>query len=105
MVSLSLKVALPLVVIVLAILATLFDSSMGLLSKVKTANEAINLVGKQAVVVGGTSGIGQGLALRLAQAGCSVTIVGRSAKRGAEIVQELEARSGRFRIVCGAKAV
>lgn len=41
---------------------------------------------KKAVVVGGTSGIGHGIALRLAKAGASVTIVGRS-ERG--IVQEL----------------
>ena len=41
--------------------------------------------------MGGTSGIGHGIALRLAKAGCSVTIVGRS-ERG--IVDEMRAASG-----------
>jgi NAD(P)-dependent dehydrogenase (short-subunit alcohol dehydrogenase family) len=47
------------------------------------------MAGKHAVVVGGTSGIGHGIALRLAQAGCSVTIVGRSASRGVAIVERM----------------
>jgi hypothetical protein len=36
-----------------------------------------SLLGKRAVVVGATSGIGEGIALRLAQANCEVTVVGR----------------------------
>ena len=47
----------------------------------RAANKLLNLAGKRAVVVGGTSGIGHGVALRLAKADASVTIVGRSAKR------------------------
>ena len=46
------------------------------------------LTNKRAVVVGGTSGIGEGIAMRLAKAQASVTIVGRNA-RGHEIVQKL----------------
>ena len=45
--------------------------------------------GKQAVVVGGTAGIGRGLSVRLARAGCNVTIVGRSEKRGALVIGEM----------------
>ena len=54
----------------------------------------MSLAGKTAIVVGGTSGIGHGIALRLAQAGCSVTLVGRSEARGQKIVAELSAAGG-----------
>ena len=51
----------------------------------------LELAGKQAVVVGGTAGIGRGVAVRLARAGCAVTIVGRSESRGANVVAEMAA--------------
>jgi len=60
------------------------------IASARVANATLDLVGKTAVVVGGTSGIGRGIAMRLAQASASVTIVGRSASRGAEIVGEME---------------
>ena len=50
-------------------------------------------LGRSAVVVGGTSGIGRGAALRLARSGYGVVIVGRDAARGGEVVRELEAES------------
>ena len=43
----------------------------------KASGEA-SLAGKRAVVVGGTSGIGRGIALRMAVEGADVTVVGRS---------------------------
>eukprot|EP01031_Cornospumella_fuschlensis_P033162 gene33162-40122_t len=49
---------------------------------------------RRAVVVGGTSGIGEGIARRLAKEHLSVTIVGRSATRGQEITQELHDLGG-----------
>jgi len=49
-----------------------------------------SLAGRRAIVVGGTSGIGHGIALSLAKAGCSVTIAGRSEARGSSVVRELE---------------
>jgi hypothetical protein len=49
--------------------------------------------GRTAVVVGGTSGIGRGAALRLARSGYGVVIVGRDATRGGEVVRELDAES------------
>ncbi|KAJ3006653.1 UNVERIFIED_CONTAM: hypothetical protein HDU68_003963 [Siphonaria sp. JEL0065] len=47
--------------------------------------------GQHAVVVGGTSGIGLGIAKRLATTQFNVTIVGRNTQRGNEIVTELAA--------------
>jgi 3-oxoacyl-[acyl-carrier protein] reductase len=44
----------------------------------------------RALVIGGTSGIGYGIARSLAKEGCNVTISGRSKERGEEIVRELK---------------
>ena len=41
------------------------------------------------VVVGGTSGIGEGIAMRLAQANANVLIIGRSTARGSEVLQQM----------------
>ena len=61
---------------------------MSSLADVRRANNAQpSSVGRHAVVVGGTSGIGHGVARRLAQAGVSVTIVGRSERN---ILRELQ---------------
>ncbi|RYH14977.1 SDR family NAD(P)-dependent oxidoreductase [archaeon] len=49
---------------------------------------------RRAVVVGGTSGIGEGIAKRLAKEQLAVTIVGRSATRGQEITKELHDLGG-----------
>ena len=54
-------------------------------------SSAAHLVGRTAVVVGGTSGIGAGIALRLGSLGLSVTVVGRDAARGEAIVASLRA--------------
>ena len=51
----------------------------------------ISLAGRSAVVTGATSGIGRGIALRLTEAGASVTAVGRDRVRGEEIVQDMKA--------------
>jgi NAD(P)-dependent dehydrogenase (short-subunit alcohol dehydrogenase family) len=50
----------------------------------------LNVQGRQAVVVGATSGIGEACALRLAEAGYSVTAVGRDPKRGENIVNAMK---------------
>lgn len=50
---------------------------------------------KRALVVGGTSGIGMGIARRLAMAQVDVTIVGRSAESGAQVLVQLRAAGGR----------
>ncbi|KAJ1457505.1 hypothetical protein M885DRAFT_481333 [Pelagophyceae sp. CCMP2097] len=50
--------------------------------------------GRTAVVVGATSGIGEGCALRLAEAGFKVVAVGRDATRGAAVVEAMAKRGG-----------
>lgn len=56
---------------------------------------AFDLSGRTAVVVGGTSGIGRGLALGLADAGADVVSVGRRASLVDEVAAEIEQRGRR----------
>ncbi|CAE7241896.1 notO [Symbiodinium sp. CCMP2456] len=60
------------------------------LAHAKALSQEVSLQGRSALVIGGTSGVGHGLAKRLALSGCSVTVVGRSQERGAAIVEELQ---------------
>ena len=50
-----------------------------------------------AVVTGSTSGLGQELAMRLADMGMFVVVHGRSEERGREVVAEIEAAGGKAR--------
>jgi NAD(P)-dependent dehydrogenase (short-subunit alcohol dehydrogenase family) len=52
------------------------------------------LSGLQALVTGGTSGIGRAIAEALAREGARVLISGRNEARGAEVVAAIEARGG-----------
>jgi NAD(P)-dependent dehydrogenase (short-subunit alcohol dehydrogenase family) len=52
------------------------------------------LVGKRALVTGGTSGIGRAAAEALAREGAHVLVSGRSEERGAEVVAAIEAAGG-----------
>ncbi|MGB0919938.1 MAG: SDR family oxidoreductase [Alphaproteobacteria bacterium] len=52
------------------------------------------LAGRNAVVVGGTSGINLGIAKRFVSAGANVTIVGRNAEKAAGAVAEIRAETG-----------
>lgn len=61
---------------------------------IRLANSEVSLNNKRAVVVGGTNGIGEGIAMRLAKANVSVTIVGRSQSRGEEVVKKLTTIGG-----------
>jgi len=57
------------------------------------------LVGKRALVTGGTSGIGRAAAELLAREGAHVLISGRSEERGAEVVAAIEAAGGEAEFV------
>jgi NAD(P)-dependent dehydrogenase (short-subunit alcohol dehydrogenase family) len=52
---------------------------------------ALDLSGKVAVVIGGTSGIGKTLSLGLAEAGANVVATGRNAANVEEVAREIEA--------------
>jgi len=58
-----------------------------------SANNAADCTGKTALVVGGTSGCGKGLALVLARQGCTVVIIGRNVDRGAIAAREIQTAS------------
>jgi NAD(P)-dependent dehydrogenase (short-subunit alcohol dehydrogenase family) len=47
-----------------------------------------------AIVTGGTSGIGTGVAIRFAKEGAKVVITGRNEERGNKVVEEIEADGG-----------
>jgi len=54
----------------------------------KASNEKLNLAGKNVLVVGGTQGIGAGVATRFAQLGASVSIAGRNEKVATELIDK-----------------
>src|ERR1700740_1109898 len=57
------------------------------------------LEGSTALVTGATSGIGRAVALQLGQLGAEVIVHGRSAERGAEVVQEIQNAGGKARFI------
>jgi NAD(P)-dependent dehydrogenase (short-subunit alcohol dehydrogenase family) len=54
---------------------------------------SVSSIPQRALVVGGTSGIGQGIALALAKRDVEVIVVGRSKQRGEKVVEQLSALS------------
>lgn len=56
----------------------------------KTANSALNLSGKNVLVVGGTQGIGAGVAIRFSQLGSSVVIAGRNETLAKNVISQME---------------
>lgn len=64
------------------------------LAAIRSRNAAVQYADRVACVVGGTSGIGEGIAVRLARAGMRVLVVGRSVERGQRVVARLAAVGG-----------
>jgi NAD(P)-dependent dehydrogenase (short-subunit alcohol dehydrogenase family) len=60
------------------------------LDVVKAKNKLASFKGCNAIVVGGTSGIGEAIAMRLAQAQFNVVIVGRNANSGKAIIERMQ---------------
>jgi NAD(P)-dependent dehydrogenase (short-subunit alcohol dehydrogenase family) len=60
---------------------------------------ATTLQGSTALVTGATAGIGHAVALQLARLGAEVVVHGRSAERGAKVVQEIHNDGGKARFV------
>jgi 2-deoxy-D-gluconate 3-dehydrogenase len=60
----------------------------------KSLSGVFDLTGKSAIVTGGARGIGQGIALRLAEAGASIMVADISADFAARVVQEIRAGGG-----------
>ncbi len=58
------------------------------------------LNGKVAIVTGATSGIGHATALRFAEAGALVTVIGRNEERLASVAEEIRAARGEAHTVC-----
>ena len=68
------------------------SSPAALRARRRHAASGAAFAGRHALVGGGTAGIGRGAALRLAEAGFSVTVLGRSQEHGAATLAELRAR-------------
>ena len=64
-----------------------------------TTNTTNTLTGSTALVTGATAGIGRAIALQLAALGAEVVVHGRSAERGAKLVQEIENAGGKARFI------
>lgn len=61
----------------------------------------LTLEEKVAVVTGGTNGIGRAIAVKLAEAGVKVAIVGRNEERAKQVLQEIEGNNGIGKAILG----
>lgn len=83
------------ITIILPLVAFYYQSTNSMsVQAVRQLNLAAgSFAGRNAVVMGGTSGIGQGIAVRLAEANYNVIIIGRDPVRGEAIVNEMKQKS------------
>lgn len=65
----------------------------------RKALELISLEGKTALVTGAASGIGRGIALRLAEFGAAVVLLDIDEKKGLKVADEITARGGKARFI------
>ncbi|KAH8924264.1 NAD(P)-binding protein [Atractiella rhizophila] len=56
---------------------------------IKRSNDALDLSSKQSAVVGGTQGIGEAIAIRLASLGSDVIIIGRNKELGNQVIRQM----------------
>ncbi|OLL21932.1 Dehydrogenase/reductase SDR family member on chromosome X [Neolecta irregularis DAH-3] len=69
--------------------ARMFATTVAVITA-KSANREVSLAGKQALVIGGTQGIGASIALRLSSLGAAVTIAGRNEKLAESVISKAE---------------
>lgn len=65
----------------------------------QTLTQIVNLTGKGAIVTGGSMGIGQGIAFRLAEAGAGVMIAARNQEAANQTVKQIRARGGKAQAI------
>ncbi len=65
----------------------------------QTIAQLFDLTGKGAIVTGGAMGIGQGIALRLAEAGAGVMIVDIDTEAAGQTVEQIAAQGGRAQAI------
>jgi NAD(P)-dependent dehydrogenase (short-subunit alcohol dehydrogenase family) len=58
-------------------------------------NHMSRFSGKNAIVTGATSGIGESIARHLSAEGATVAIVGRSREKGEQVVRHIQAEGGK----------
>jgi len=76
--------------------ALIFCLILGLTGPLAQAQDTIDMNGKTVLITGSTSGLGETVAKRLGAMGATVIVHGRSAERGAEVVDAInEAGPGR----------
>src|SRR3569832_1497574 len=72
------------------------DESIGVIETLSVEELRVMFQDKRVLIVGGTRGVGFGLAKAVAQAGAKVTIVGRSHTSGENAVNQLGETNTRF---------